>query len=294
MNALEWANSDNPGDMLKFLGDIAADGRQTVDDMISHERCLRLFAAACCRHVWRLWRTSSMRAIVTAEQFADGARQIPYVLNEAWRQAQSGAMDEGWVWCVTRGNIAVALRHTIHWHPLDLDRHVQADLLRDIFGHPPRPLNPLWGEGRPCRDCDGKGCHLGSAGDRENPTCRACNGSGVVHGPGPYQTPDVLAMAETAYNDRPDNGLLDRQRLHVLADRMEELGCTDSYLLNHLHGRVVCPSCLGSREGQDNNGYCGNCEAQGWIDMSDEARCVRGCHVLDAILGKRPEWRIRT
>jgi hypothetical protein len=49
------------------------------------------------------------------------------------------------------------------------------------------------------------------------------------------RTPDVVALAEAAYDARVSpRGELDRQRLAVLADALEEAGCADVDLLAHL------------------------------------------------------------
>jgi hypothetical protein len=67
-------------------------------------------------------------------------------------------------------------------------------LLRDIFGNPFRPLTP-------------------------SPA---------------WQTPQVLALAQAAYDQRAmPAGLLDTARLAVLADALEEAGYTGPAILNH-------------------------------------------------------------
>jgi hypothetical protein len=64
----------------------------------------------------------------------------------------------------------------------------------------------------------------------------------------------VKKLAEAAYEHRSlPAGTLDQARLAVLADALEEAGCTDADILGHL--RVPGPH-------------------------------VRGCHIVDAILGK--------
>ena len=61
MTEAEWAVCADPKSMLKSLRDFAS------------ERKLRLFACACCRHVWHLLIDErSRRAVEVAEQFADG------------------------------------------------------------------------------------------------------------------------------------------------------------------------------------------------------------------------------
>jgi hypothetical protein len=64
----------------------------------------------------------------------------------------------------------------------------------------------------------------------------------------------VVRLAQTAYDERmlPD-GTLDNTRLAVLSDALEEAGCTDEHVLNHL------------RSGGDH---------------------YRGCFVVDALLEK--------
>jgi hypothetical protein len=69
-----------------------------------------------------------------------------------------------------------------------------------------------------------------------------------------WRTPTVLSLARAAYDDRPLPGApLDNGRLAVLADALEEAGCSDDELLGHL--RPPDPH-------------------------------VRGCWALDLILGK--------
>jgi hypothetical protein len=51
-------------------------------------------------------------------------------------------------------------------------------------------------------------------------------------------TPGVLALAQTAYDDRKlPEGSLDPARLAVLADALEAAGCTDAELLAHLRSQ---------------------------------------------------------
>jgi hypothetical protein len=64
----------------------------------------------------------------------------------------------------------------------------------------------------------------------------------------------VVRLAQAAYDERQmPAGMLDNGRLAVLADALEEAGCADLDILNHLRG-------AGSH--------------------------VRGCWVVDTILGK--------
>jgi hypothetical protein len=50
-----------------------------------------------------------------------------------------------------------------------------------------------------------------------------------------WQTPQVLALAQAAYDNRtPPDDHLDPARLAVLADALEEAGCTERAILDHL------------------------------------------------------------
>src|SRR5205823_1889802 len=50
-------------------------------------------------------------------------------------------------------------------------------------------------------------------------------------------TPTVLELARTAYDERdPCSGELDLARLAVLSDALEDAGCADAAILEHLRG----------------------------------------------------------
>src|SRR5262249_36919116 len=68
----------------------------------------------------------------------------------------------------------------------------------------------------------------------------------------------IPRLAQAAYLERElPGGPLDRTRLAVLADALEESGCYDPGILEHLRG---------------------------------SGPCVRGCAVVDALRGQRPGW----
>jgi hypothetical protein len=52
-----------------------------------------------------------------------------------------------------------------------------------------------------------------------------------------WQTADVTALARAAYDERSlPSGRLDTARLALLADALEEAGCTEDAILSHLRG----------------------------------------------------------
>jgi hypothetical protein len=69
-----------------------------------------------------------------------------------------------------------------------------------------------------------------------------------------WLTPTAVSLVEAIYHDRQlPSGLFDNQRLAILADALEEAGCTDEAILSHCRG---------------------------------PGPHVRGCWVVDLLLGK--------
>jgi hypothetical protein len=209
MTEAEWLACSDPKPMLDFLNWRAPPAWGEVSD-----RKLRLFACACCRRVWHLAPHDDSRgAVEAAERFADGggtaadlrdvylpAAQVFYGLREG-RQADREAARADCSAAAKSGWTAANLSG--EW---SLAAEVaggvnagpgRADLLRDLFG---------------------------------NPFCP------VAVSPS-WQTPQVVALAQAAYEERElPAGTLDTTRLAVLADALEEAGCDQADLLAHLRG----------------------------------------------------------
>jgi hypothetical protein len=204
MTEAEWLACADPKKMLNFLRDKRGD------------RKFRLFACACCRHIWHLLRDErSRKAVDVAERFAEGT-----ATEEELTQAENGAND---VWnglayaegdvtaaetdasdaacgaaCYARGAIgaagsashsaAYALSYDGH-RPAEQER--QCRLLHDIFGNPFRPSPPL------------------------SIAVLAWNDGTVSH------------IAEGIYEERAFD------RLPILADALLDAGCDNEELLAH-------------------------------------------------------------
>jgi hypothetical protein len=216
MTEAQWDACTDPTPMLEFRRGKASDRR------------LRLFAVACCRHVWPQLRDERFKAAVElAEQFADG-KAARVELRAAWEAAEEAANpfheegeDDrvGWAcayaaypdgskwsvfahhYCIS-GSLdeAVDLRWnlTSTWDT-SLSREASR-LLREVFGNPFRPVaaHSSWLE---------------------------WNGGAVVK------------MAQSAYEERSlPSGELDAARLAVLADALEDAGCGDAAVLAHCRG----------------------------------------------------------
>jgi hypothetical protein len=128
------------------------------------------------------------------------------------------------------------------------EKALAASLLREIVGNPFRPL----------------------------PEVRAFGGLMKIG----WLTDTVLALAEPIYEERAFD------RMPILADAVEEAGCTNRDILHHCRGRERCWDCggtLGHRVGFNDWCPCPTCQATGWMPL--RSNHVRGCWVLDLILG---------
>jgi hypothetical protein len=233
MTESEWLACADPGPMLDFL-----QGRASV-------RKLRLFACACCRRIWHLLTHERSRpAVEVAERHADGAATDAERLRggdaafdaeqeilttkgatesadmAAGAACYATAADEeflsppeeedaftppwGAAYCAARSAAygtprpsRLAVWVRLQEQAREAEHAAQAVVLRDLFGNPFRP---------------------------------------VTVSPA-WRTPQVVALAQAAYDQRElPAGTLDLARLAVLADALEEAGCTDQAILDHLRG----------------------------------------------------------
>jgi hypothetical protein len=224
MTESEWQASTNPEPLLLFLK-----GKVT-------ERKLRLVACASCRRIWHLLDAWMQDAIEGAEQHFDGsvsqsaanfaaAQQAALVRTEPYsaRHIAAGILGQmlgapGWaVAWNTVSEVRRAMRASSPAGTYEETKY-QAAVTKDIFGNPFRPvtIDPAWLA---------------------------------------WREGTVARLAQGAYDELASpGGHLDVARLAILADALEECGCGDPHVLEHLRGPVPH---------------------------------VRGCHVLDAILGRK-------
>jgi hypothetical protein len=240
MTEQQWLECAQPIDMLTFL------------PVEGNERRLRLFVCACCRRIWGLLSDArSRKAVEVAELFADQladdgelasanrdaddawkalsldeeesltASSWAYALDVAADAASfvgqpeadmtGGAFDRA---AAAVGHAAAAARWgddggvewAAHDHfdrdACDLELAAQCVLIRDLYGNPFRPV-------------------------RIDPA---------------WRTSTVVALARVAYEERIlPGGELDHTSLAILADALEEAGCSETAILDHLrdHGPHV-------------------------------------------------------
>jgi len=228
MTEAEWLACDSPQCMIDFVA------------RKSSRRKLRLFACACCRTLWDHLQEEVRKTVAAAERYADGLirdssvtgwyRRSMHARNRlegrgrrkvsAYQSAIEAALPDQYFDRVRRVHEEVARAAA------DLAQGERAKAAWDAeFLAAARQLAPLLRDivGDPFRRC------------RLDPAWLA------------WEDDMVRKMALSAYEDRTYD------RLPILADALEEAGCTDAAVMEHLRGP-------GPR--------------------------VRGCWVIDLLLGK--------
>jgi hypothetical protein len=231
----EWLACTDPQDMIEFL-------RCQVSD-----RKLRLFAVACARRIWdSLPDEHCKQALEVVERFADDTassadlrkaqgmaeevfeallsdpseqrahyRQL-YAVDAVGIQADDGQPPADWVHGVAACGVHVAAGDGDE--AKRLEQTAQASLIRCIVGNPLRPV-PI------------------------DPALFT------------WHDGTIRKLAQALYDDRDlPSGHLDNHRLAVLADALEDAGCSDQIFLDHCRG---------------------------------EGPHVRGCWVVDLLHGKQ-------
>jgi hypothetical protein len=232
----KWLACKDPYLMLDFLRGKAS------------ERKLRLFAVACCRHIWHLLADErSQEAVEVAERYADGQasqaeleaahNRALYARRSARKEAWSGGRPasvqaaRSAVRAVTRTAVAEtaeeAARAVMEW-ATRMER--VPGVFQGIAG-PRAAIQRAW-KAELRYQCDLLRDLLGIPFRLVSTIPRDTN---------------VVKLAQAIYNDRAFDGL------PILGDALEEAGCTDQAILDH-------------------------CRQQG--------EHIRGCWVLDLVLGR--------
>jgi hypothetical protein len=205
MREVDWQGLDDPYEMLAVLHGIAS------------ARKLYLFIGACVRRVWhRLYDERTREAVDWAECMADGVSHLEsreFVCRKASDTATelerrrdefpNYSAEIAILGVVEEEEcpVALAARASSACLPYadlpDAERGAQAALLRCVFGDPFRP-----------------------------PPVGAS-----------WLTRTVTSLASAAYELRSvPGGEFDPARLAVLADALEEVGCAEQAILDHLRG----------------------------------------------------------
>jgi hypothetical protein len=186
------------------------------------ERKLRLFACFCYRRFHEYLNSDEdsdgLFAVDLAEAYADGLA-TPADLAEVREEIVAGLWDHcssavvrhqiaELATAVPLGDVTPAANAFIFWVESNVsseevegevrpEHAAMCEVLRDLIGNPFRPVS------------------LDPA----------------------WQTSTVVALAHAVYDNRAlPVGTLDHARLDILADALEEVGCTDQSILEHLRG----------------------------------------------------------
>jgi hypothetical protein len=228
MTEPEWLGCNDPGTMLEFLGGKAS------------ERKLRLFACACCRRIWpHLKDRRSRKVVEVSEDYADG-RATRRKLNSAWERADIASQE---IHLSGGGDVDQRPAQAVLGLGVDLDVSWAVESAAATFGAVARgeAYKRIWqtpGKDHPARWAEDDAVRQ-AAEAREaevqanllrdivgNPFRR------VVIGPSwlAWNGSTVPKLAQAVYEE----GAFDR--LPVLADALEDAGCTDETILAHLRG----------------------------------------------------------
>ena len=207
MTEAEWLACTDPQKMLAFLCGRASD------------RKLRLFACACCRRIWHLLSDErSRRAVEVADCFADGL--------------------------ASREELTVA-RDTADRAHFEAPRSAN---FRSLNAAPHTAEEDLSGSAADAAVCAADAVEIAAGGGRRN-ECRQqvlllCCIFGNPFRPVPldpswltWHDATIPKLAQAVYEDREmPSGHLDTTRLAILADALEDAGCTDPEILGHCRG----------------------------------------------------------
>jgi hypothetical protein len=227
MTETEWLECDYPNPMLTYLGDRFGD------------RKCRLFSCACCWRLWELLNDGRSRlAIEVAERFADGRVSWDELLVHAQEAQQVSREEPEWVRDVEGAHCdnpglaaALAVANAVS---LELDM-ISAG---GVGGH------CAWSAALSARSaieasavqCTGTTMAGDAASEAEARwqaellRCLFGNPFRSVDFDPAWCSSVVASLGQAIYEDRRFD------RLPILADALEDAGCNDRSLLDHLRG----------------------------------------------------------
>ena len=219
-----WLTCSDPAAMLRLL----------LRSPWLSDRKARLFAVACCHRIWSLLSDEkSRKAVEVAERFAEGLANSEDMEGAATDASPAypgvsvrdyAGQVAGWVACASDSTLAA--EDAADWSARAVaSQHVER--------------TPLW-----LASFNGE-----QAAQAELLRCIFGNPLGLwIPSLDPERNPTALALATGIYDERAF------ERMPILADALEEAGCTDGVILEHCRG---------------------------------PGPHVRGCWVVDLVLGKQ-------
>jgi hypothetical protein len=218
MTEAEWEECADPERMLGYLRRKA----------VATPRKLRLYACACCRTVWHsITEECGRSAVEVAERLADGL---------AGDEEAEGARRRVWEAYRLAGVGWTAPRRALHAVLLSLHPQIETCIANAMSATWSAALDAIkaTGAGWDSAVARGEGAKLAALLREIIPTPLARRRKQLAPG---WRTSAVVGLAQAAYEERIlPSGTLDCQRLAVLADALEEAGCTERTILDHLRG----------------------------------------------------------
>jgi hypothetical protein len=232
MDEAEWLTCADPDRMVAFVRPMASD------------RKLRLFAASCCRRIWHLMRARrSRKAIEVVERHADGgatetelaaAREAAVLVSDLDQAAMAAMYAADRPWPPPLRNLEALVKCVVF--------HASNAVAWAVYPEP--SVTALCGSSAELtgtEDSNTTGYIV--IREREEAAQVALLRDAIGN---PFRqfsldaswlTPTVVRLAQTAYDERLlPSGELDRERLAILADAVEDAGCADRQILDHLRG----------------------------------------------------------
>jgi hypothetical protein len=183
------------------------------------DRKLRLFAVACCRAAWGLFRAQAVRAAVeTSERYADG--QVTAAALENARSAAARLAERAFRRHVRARPWALTVR-------AKFARQAAAQVASPDIADVLEAVDPGLTSGR---------TRASYEQNLRQVRMRQCGFLRDLFGPLPFRavavdpacrTPAVVALAKAVYDDRR------WEEMPVLGDALEESGCRDDAVLTH-------------------------------------------------------------
>lgn len=252
MTEQEWLTSEDPRRMMDYLRGAHLSRPEVFGYPKINDRQSRLFCCGCCRQ--SPLNNTSQRAVEVSERFADSLVNDD-ALSYAW--ANSGLpWSSQSVVCWAHKYTQRMTTHFSGGVPTSQptitelpEPCIRANLLRDILGNPWRPVNIT----------DSEVC---------------------------WVTPTVLHLAQHIYNEHAFD------LMPYLADALDEAGCQHQSITDHC--RAVCLYCKDAKFDTGDHGgpLLSGTKTAKWLNSqcvcggTRLATHVRGCWVLDLILGK--------
>jgi hypothetical protein len=230
MTEAEWLECTHPTPMLEFLRGKASD------------RKLRLFACACCRRICQYLKDKDSRRLVeVAESFADGAASA-IQLYTTWNRAADAqeaihyeggdAVDQSAAEAVLGLKEELLITQVFEGIEEAAGEARAGEAWERVYNTPGKDYRTQEAE-------HNDECEAGAEAEQvvQSALLRDLLGNAFrpVFIDAAWLTPIVISLATAGYKERSlPSGELDQARLAVLADALEEAGCTDTSILEHL------------------------------------------------------------